>query len=186
MKEIKIGDKIISIERARGLIEKIFELRSGGSTQEEVAGMLGLERSFISRLEGIGEIRRTKEIGLIGSGVRQAGKVEAQAKALGIEFIYLTDHAKTSLPEVLSVLNQAKELDYVVFLGSEEQRALIEKILDKKVVGIPLEKELALEEILKELSDKRTRRSFRSTRRGEKGERGRKRESWLVTPESRS
>ncbi len=181
MKEIKIGDKIISIERARELIDKIFDLRSEGSTQEEVAQMLGVERTFISRLEGIGEVRRSKEIALICSGIMDEQKVRTDAKDLNVDFLYLNGKRSADMKDVLWMLDRLRGIDYVVFVGKQDELALLEKVLDKKIVYIPLEKEDLITSILNELAHKRTRRSFRTARRGEKAERGRKRESWIIT-----
>lgn len=186
MKEIRIGDKIISMDRAKELIEKIFDLRSNGHTQEEVAAQLGLERSFISRLEGIGEIRRARQIALIGSEVKDAKALEATAQTLGIDYVFLMNHKRLKMRDLLHMIGTVKDLDYIVFVGPADELTLIEKVLDTKIIGVPLEKEHRLEGILKELSEKRTRRSFRSIRRGEQGERSRKREPWVVTPQSRS
>ncbi len=184
MKEIKIGDKVISVERARELIEKIFDLRSEGSTQEEVAQMLGVERTFISRLEGIGEIRRSKEIALVCSGVSDEQKTRATAEDLGVDFFYLNGKKNTAMKDILWMLDRIKDIDYVVFLGHRDELALLEQVLDKKIAFIPLDKEYEIKPMLNDLANKRTRRSFRAARRGEKGERGRKREPWVVTQRS--
>lgn len=178
---IKIGNKLVSLERARNLVERIFHLRSTGSTQQEVASLLGVERSFISHLEGLGEIRRSKQIALIGSSVKNRVQVEQEAKELGIDLVYLTDGERTRMGEILRIIAQVKGLDFVVFLGSDEEASLLERILDTRIVSIPLEKADYLKEIIGELAEKRTRRVFRSMKRGEKGEGGSKRKSWLLS-----
>lgn len=183
---IRIGDKVISLERARHLVERIFHLRSTGSTQQEVASLLGVERSFISHLEGLGEIRRGKQIALLGSSIKNPAQIEQQAKDLGIDLIYLADGERASMREILSIIAQVKGLDFVVFLGSQDEAFLLERIIDTRIVFIPLEQSSRLSEIIGELAEKRTRRAFRSMMRGEKNERGNKRKSWLLSPRSRS
>ena len=56
----RIGDKLISLDRAERLLEQVLKLRSQGFSQQEVARRLCLDRSFISRLESAGEIRKGK------------------------------------------------------------------------------------------------------------------------------
>lgn len=173
MKTVKIGDKIISLERARSLIERIFHLRQSGSTQQEVASMLGVERSFISHLEGLGEIRRSKQIALIGSGIRNAAEVEEMGRNLGLDYIRLFG-SKASVEEILSALNWVQSTDFIVFVGRDSEITLFEKIIDKKILGIPTSRDnglvdtAKLRQTLKDLASKRTRRAYRSARR-EKG-----------------
>lgn len=182
---VKIGDKVISLEQARALVERIFHLRSTGSTQREVASMLGVERSFISHLEGLGEVRR-RQIALIASAAPDPEKIDRVARELDIDLVHITE-GPTGLRDVLDLLAAAKELDFVVFLGPAEEAALIEQVIDTRTVSIPLQEAGRLKEILGELAEKRTRRAFRSVKRGEKkSERGSKRKSWLLSSRPRS
>jgi transcriptional regulator with XRE-family HTH domain len=187
-KEIKIGDKIISMERASSLIDKIFDLRSSGQTQEEVAKMLGVERSFISHLEGIGEVRKSKEIALIGSGLADVKNVEDTASKLGIEHVFLNQDGTARIEDALQVLALLRTIDFIIFLGPSKEHKLLETVLDKKIIGIPPEKEKTLDKALAAFTDKRTRRAFRMIRRGETGEpkRSGQRKYRLLKPESRS
>lgn len=187
-KEIKIGDKIISMERASSLIDKIFDLRSNGSTQEEVAKMLGVERSFISHPEGLGEVRKSKEIALIGSSLADIAKVEQTAAGLGIEHVFLNRDGTARIEDALQVLALLRNIDFIIFLGPVKEHRLLETVLDKKIIGIPPEKEKDLETELAEFAVKRTRRAFRTVRRGEASEpkRSGQRKYRLLKPESRS
>ncbi len=169
-KEIKIGDKVISLERANVLVSKIFDLRSNGSTQEEVAKLLGVERSFISHLEGLGEIRKSKEIALIGSGVAHPKKVETQARELGVDHVYLNNNGMARIEDALQILAMLKDIDFIVFLGPVAEHRLLQVVLDKKIIGLPLERERDIQNVLNEFAGKRTRRAYRLARRGEQGE----------------
>ena len=60
MKFSRIGNKIINIDRIERVIQQIVSLREEGYSQSQVARALGVERSFVSKLEGIGEVRRGK------------------------------------------------------------------------------------------------------------------------------
>jgi len=184
-KEFAIGDKVISLERANALVDKIFDLRSTGSTQAEVAKMLGVERSFISHLEGIGEVRKSKEIAFIGSGVSDALQVEAMAQDLGFEHVFINADGMARLEDALGVLAILKDIDFIIFLGPPSEHKLLEAVLDKKIIGIVPDKENGLEDVLAEFAGKRTRRAFRSVRRGEKkgdAKRSGQRKHWLVEP----
>ncbi len=186
-KEIRIGDKIISLERANELVNKIFDLRSNGNTQEEVANILGIERSFISHLEGIGEVRKSKEIALIGSCIADPAALEKSASDLGIEHIFINRDGTTRIDDALQVLALLKRIDYIIFIGPDKEHKLLETILDKKIIGLQPEKEGNLKAALAEFAGKRTRRAYRSVRRVEKGEPkgSRKRKYRLLKPESR-
>ena len=184
-KEFAIGDKVISLERANALVDKIFDLRSSGSTQAEVAKMLGVERSFISHLEGIGEVRRSKEIAFIGSGVGDGKRVDMMARELGFEHVFINDDGMARIEDALGVLAILKDIDFIVFLGPAAEHKLLETVLDKKVIGVAPDKESELEAVLAEFAGKRTRRAFRSVRRGEKkgdAKRSGQRKHWLVDP----
>jgi predicted XRE-type DNA-binding protein len=173
LKTVKIGDKIISLERARSLIERIFHLRQSGSTQQEVASMLGVERSFISHLEGLGEIRRSKQIALIGFGIGNTSEVEEVGRNLGLDYIRLFGK-QASMEEILGALNWVQGVDFIVFMGRDSEITLFEKIINKKILGIStsgdnrLVDTEKLRETLKGLAEKRTRRAYRSAKRGER------------------
>lgn len=179
MKTVKIGNKIISLERARSLIERIFHLRQSGSTQQEVASLLGVERSFISHLEGLGEIRRSKQIALLGCGIRNASEIQEMGRDLGLDYIQLFG-SKASVEELLGALAWVQGADFIVFIGQDSEIALFEKVINKKILGIPTSGDSRLvdteklREILKDLAEKRTRRAYRLMRRarGESSELG--------------
>jgi transcriptional regulator len=58
MDYIRIGDKFISISKINRNVDEILELRCRGYSQQEVSRILNIDRTFISRLEGLGEVRR--------------------------------------------------------------------------------------------------------------------------------
>jgi len=184
-KEIRIGDKIISMDRASALIDKIFDMRSAGSTQEEVAKRLGIERSFISHLEGIGEVRKSKEIAFIGSGVSDPERVERMAGELGFEHVFINSDGMARIEDALGILAVLRDIDYIVFLGPTAEHRLLEIVMDKKIIGIAPENEASLDGVLADFANKRTRRAYRSVRRGEKkdvAKRSGQRKHWLVEP----
>ena len=54
----RIGEKMISPEKLNRIIEQILEQRSRGLSQQEVAVRFGVDRTFVSRLEGLGRSAR--------------------------------------------------------------------------------------------------------------------------------
>lgn len=149
MELLRVGDKIISKERLISLVNKILKLRSSGSTQQEVAETLGVERSFVSHLEGLGEIRKGRKVALVGFPIGNKDEIQLIAKEYGIEFVLLlNDKERVDLVkrdggveffnQILEMLAELKQYDLVIFLGSDMRVSLIERILDHEVVGIPI------------------------------------------------
>ena len=86
MRLIRIGEKVISEEKLRKEISKILKLRTEGLTQEEVARKLGVERTFVSRLESLGEIRRGEKIALVGFPVKNKEEIVSLSEKFGIDY----------------------------------------------------------------------------------------------------
>ena len=55
---IRVGDKLISMPKIANSIEEMLNLRRQGHSQAEVAKKFGIDRTFVSRLENLGEIRK--------------------------------------------------------------------------------------------------------------------------------
>lgn len=146
---IRIGSKVIDGKKVHKLIDRAFALRSAGLSQQEVAASLGTERSFISRLEGLGEIRRGEQIALIGFPILNKEEIEAVARAEGVDFVFLLGEEerwrfieeKSGLQlfnEIMALIAKAKTYPNIIFLGSDMRIPLMEALLDTRVVGIEL------------------------------------------------
>lgn len=151
MEIIRVGSKVISKERLNSLITRILQLRANGSTQSEVAETLGVDRSFISHLEGLGEIREGKRVALVGFPISNKDEVERVAKEEGVDYVFLLSQEEREkmgkelkgsdvFNEVLEVLAKLTEYDVVIFLGSDWRISLMEKILGSRVFGVSLGK----------------------------------------------
>ena len=149
MKFYRIGDKVINSKYLDKTISKILKLRQSGLSQSKVADELGIERSFISRLESIGEIRRGNKIALVGFPVENKEEISQLAKDAGLEYVLVMTEEerwdfiqeKTGLQlfeEVIEILVELKEYDLTIFLGSDMRLDLVDKLLDGKVIGINL------------------------------------------------
>lgn len=145
---IRIGDKVINKDKIYRSITKILELRSQGLSQSEVAKALNSERTFISRLESMGEVHKGSRIALIGFPIANKEEIHQMAINIGVEFIFLMSEderwsflKKNGLQlfnQLMEIMVQLKEFDLVIFLGSDMRIDLADTLLEGKVVGIEL------------------------------------------------
>ncbi|MFW5981771.1 MAG: helix-turn-helix domain-containing protein [Halanaerobiaceae bacterium] len=145
----RIGKKIINNKQIDRIIKKAIALREKGYSQSQVAKKIGVERSFISRLESIGEIRKGKKIALLGFPIKNKGEIVGLANKYGLDYVLLmTDEERWSFVEkqsglelfnkIMEILVTLKEFDIIIFLGSDMRLDLIDKLLDANIVGLKL------------------------------------------------
>ena len=145
---VRIGDKLISRKKIMRTVERILELRSQGSSQQEAADMLGLDRSFVSRLEGAGEVRKGERLALIGFPILNVEELWSIAISEGVEFIlilnekqrwhYVTRRTGADLfNEVAEMLAGLRQFDAVIFLGSDRRLRWAESVWDN-VLGVEI------------------------------------------------
>src|SRR6056297_1308705 len=89
VKFYRIGDKVINSEYLDKTIRKVLKMRQSGLSQSKVAEELNLERSFISRLESIGEVRKGNKIALVGFPIENKEEIINLAKEYGLEYILI-------------------------------------------------------------------------------------------------
>jgi hypothetical protein len=148
MRFFRIGDKIVSAEKLTQQIEDILRDREGGATQADAARAHGVERSFVSWLETLGEIRRGARVALVGFPIGNIGEVEEVAARHGVEYTLLMTQAQreamSAAPadgifnQVLETLATLKDFDVIVLLASDWRINEIEKILGREVVAVKL------------------------------------------------
>ncbi len=147
MQFIRIGEKIISKEKLIREIENILDWRSKGMTQEGVARKLGIERTFVSRLESLGEIRRGRKIALVGFPIKNKEELAQLAQELGIEYVFLLTQeervewvkkkTKSELfNEIMEIIVRLADFDLIIFMGSDLRVPMVEKIFSVQVIGI--------------------------------------------------
>lgn len=146
---IRIGDKVISRYKIDDYISDILRLRSSGLSQTEVAGRLGIDRTFVSRLENMGEVRKGKSVAVVGFPIANHDELEALLKQEGVDFILLMSEAqrwdfvsqKSGIElfnAVMELMAQAHACDQVVVIGSNQRIKLLQAALDKEVVGLEI------------------------------------------------
>ncbi len=145
----RIGKKLISKSKIDNAINKILQMRVKGLTQEEIAKELGIERSFISRLEKLGEIRKGRRIALIGFPVKNKEELEKLAKEKGVDYILLLTQREREVfiskksgarlfNEIVDLIASLASFDVIIFLGSDRRVKLVEDIFKREVIGISL------------------------------------------------
>lgn len=145
----RIGDKVVDRNRLYHVVDRILELRSAGVSQQEAAERLGTERSFISRLEALGEIHRGARIALVGFPLADKETLLSLAQEEGIEYtLILSDEERWRfvedksgsqlLNEVMHIIAELRTYDAVIFLGSDMRVRVVEALLDKKVVCVEI------------------------------------------------
>jgi len=149
MEIFRIQDKIISWTKIEKSLKKALLLRARGFSQQEAADRLGMERTFISRLEGIGELRKGQSIACIGFPVLNKDEINTILEKEGVDFIFLMTeqerqdfvnnrNGKELLNELMDLTAQSRAYETVILIGSDERLKLMEKIIDGQVITIEI------------------------------------------------
>lgn len=145
----RIGEKLISLDRVERLLERVLKLRAQGFSQQEVARRLCLDRSFISRLESAGEIRKGKRVAVVGFPIKNAAELTLICREFGLDYSMILNNqerwelvsGKQALDffnQMLEVVAQLRGFDTLVLLTSERWYNLAEALLDLQIVYIGL------------------------------------------------
>ncbi len=168
MKFIKIGDKTINLEKLHGIIDKIIEMRQNGLSQQEVASRFKVDRSFVSRLESLGEVRKGGNIAVVGFPIKNKEELEELLREWGVNFtLLLSEKERLSLAEnmsgvelfnmVMDLIAKIQSHDVIIFLGSDKRSQLVEAIFDRDIITInighsPLTEDVYVDpEVVKEI-----------------------------------
>lgn len=145
----RIGDKMISQKRIFTGIEKILRLRSQGKSQHEVAEIMGVDRSFISRLENLGEMRKGKQIGVVGFPVKNKEEIKKVLLERGVESCLLMNEQERNefvqsksgsdlVNEMMTLIQEYRMYDTVIVLASDMRTKWIEALLDQQVITLDI------------------------------------------------
>ncbi|WP_324669505.1 helix-turn-helix domain-containing protein [Geochorda subterranea] len=147
---LRIGEKLVSRERLARAIDRMLEMRARGASQQEVAQAFGVDRSFVSRLETLGEVRRGARVAVVGFPVQNPQELGRAAQEAGAEWVWLMTNEERwryarerpgdqLFNELMEILSRLSHFDRVVFLGSEMRIRLVEAILGSdRVIGVTL------------------------------------------------
>src|SRR5690606_37529939 len=86
MQFYRIGDKLISLPKIQAMVEKILRMRMEGYSQQEVAQRLKLDRSLISRLESLGEVRKGARVAVVGFPIKNKEEVSRILQEAGVDY----------------------------------------------------------------------------------------------------
>jgi len=148
---IRIQDKIISWPKIEKVLKKALQLRERGLSQQEVAQRLGIDRTFISRLERIGELRKGQSIACIGFPVKNKQEIQQLLKEEGVEYsLLLTEQERQDfvnqrsgnelLNEITQIITQLRRYHTIIIMGSDQRVKLLEGVLDGEIIPIELGK----------------------------------------------
>lgn len=138
----RIGDKIISLQKITEVLRDILSERAKGLSQSEVAARLSIDRSFISRLEGLGEVRKGGAIALIGFPLANCEEVREIARQEGVDFVLvMSDEERWRwvrersgadlLNELMRLIAKVRQYDKVVLVGSDKRIEIMRGLLDR-------------------------------------------------------
>ncbi|KAF0196392.1 MAG: hypothetical protein FD169_1009 [Bacillota bacterium] len=141
----RVGEKLISRQKIMRTVDKVLERRAAGMSQQEVATELQLDRSFISRLETLGELRKGGKIALIGFPVANREELAAVADDFGVDYVFLlTDEERWRwikeksgvelLNEIMNLVGTVRSFDSIILIGSDMRIKLTEALVDKQVI----------------------------------------------------
>ncbi|MBT9176632.1 MAG: hypothetical protein DDT20_00952 [Firmicutes bacterium] len=149
MPYVRVGDKLVSRDKIMRTIDKILQRRSAGMSQQGVAYEMNIDRSFISRLETMGELRKGGKVALIGFPVANKAELADVAQEYGVDHIFLMSEeerwdwvrAKTGaelLNEIMGLVGTMRAFDTVIMIGSNMRIKLAEAVVDKQIIAIIL------------------------------------------------
>ncbi len=146
---IRVGDKLIDRNRIDRAIDRILDERRKGRSQQEVAEKFKIDRSFISRLENLGEVRKGGTIAVIGFPIGNKEELHQVCQEEGVDFtLLLTEKERWAyveersgielVNEIMQLIRRVRTYDTVIVLGSDKRVEMIQALLDTDVVSEPI------------------------------------------------
>ncbi|MCL5040835.1 MAG: helix-turn-helix domain-containing protein [Firmicutes bacterium] len=149
MELIRIGDKLVSPRKITETVERILALRQKGLSQQEVADKLQIDRTFISRLESVGEVRKGKTVAIIGFPIENKEEIYQVAAQEGVDFIFLLSEKERwafaqertgveLLDIVMDMAAQIRQMDSIILIGSDKRIRVMQAFLGREVIPIQI------------------------------------------------
>jgi hypothetical protein len=184
MRLFRIGDKVVSRTKLFDAVDAILHDRESGATQEEAARHAGVQRSFVSFLETLGEVRRGPRVALVAFPVANGPAVKALAERYAVDFVLVLSQAERESIEsgdatevfnqLLETLAVLRDFDTVFLAASDKRVSTIEKILGTEIVGMPIGHSPIREDIEVDLAElERMLSAVMDTRKTSHGKTGR-------------
>lgn len=155
---IRIGDKVISRKKIDKAIDEIIALRSTGLVQADVGEKLNIERTFISRLEGLGEIRKGQSIAAVGFPIKNKQEVERILKEYGVEYYLLMSEKERNqfvndsngthlINYIMELINKFRGYDTIIVMASDYRNRIIKDMVDNQIIEIDIGKSPLKEDV---------------------------------------
>ncbi len=146
---LRIGDKIVNRNKIYQLVDDMLDMRRQGFSQQEVANSLGIDRSLVSKVETVGEIRKGARLALLGFPIENCSQLQTVADEEGVDFVLLMSEAerwdflqKKSGVELfnglMEIMANLRKYDIIIMIGSNLRIKLMETLLDKAVIGLQI------------------------------------------------
>ena len=151
MNFIRIKDKIINLAQINNAIVDILSHRSNGLSQQEVAVKYNLDRTFISKLETFGKIRRSNNIAVIGFPIQNKDELISILSKNGIiDSLIMTEDEREDfvrskngadlVNEISQIISYYKKFDIIILLCSDKRNKLLESLFVNEVISIVIGK----------------------------------------------
>ena len=145
----RIGEKLVSLDKAVRLVGQTLELREQGYSQQETAKRLHLDRSFVSRLETVGEIRKGSRLAAIGFPLANADAITELCRQYGLDFhLILNNSERWAMVQdqqaldffnrILELVARLRQFDVLIMITSEKWYQLAEALLDIEIIHLEL------------------------------------------------
>ncbi len=145
----RIQHKIVSRQKIDVKISRILDMRSRGFSQQEVADRLSVDRTFVSRREGIGEVRKGETIAVVGFPIGNKEEIQSILEKEGVDFALLfTEKERIAfvekrtgaelLNELMNIIGKFRSYDVVICMGSDARLQLLQGLLDSELISIEL------------------------------------------------
>ncbi|NLM52383.1 MAG: helix-turn-helix transcriptional regulator [Firmicutes bacterium] len=151
MEFIRIGEKLVNLQKIDKTVRRILQLRSSGMSQQEVAAKLQVDRTFISRLESLGNVRRGGRMGMMAFPVSNKEELLALADRYGVEKkLILSNQERWQLIQhksgidflhaVFKIIEDLRQCDTVFVFCSAKWNRLASALLDNEVYTVEIGK----------------------------------------------
>lgn len=151
MQVIRVGSKLINTEKIARIIDEVLQLRVQGFSQQEVANRLNLDRTFVSRLEKLGEIRKGRKVAVVGFPIQNTGELKKMLTEEGVDYALLfTDKERWDfvqrgngvdlLNSIMKIITDLRTYDITLVIASNYRIKLCQALLDKEVIGFEIGK----------------------------------------------
>ncbi|MDR3560015.1 MAG: transcriptional regulator [Negativicutes bacterium] len=146
---LRIGDKIINRQKIHHAVDDILEMRSRGFSQQETANKIGVDRTVVSRLETLGEVRKGGQVAMIGFPIQNCTELAQMARQEGVDYCLLLSEkerwefveSKTGVElfnKIMEIISVLRAYDIVIIIGSNMRIKLIATLLDIEVIGVQI------------------------------------------------